>query len=250
MFGAIECLGRSWSCSQGDVRPWLLMIMVLASFVLYHKLKAMISKKGSLSMRQKLMRLIIPGVLIAAVVGWAVPQAPENASKAIQVAGSGLPRLLDLGADKCIPCKRMAPILETMKEEFTGRLQVDFIDVWKNPNEAPKYQINTIPTQIFFDAQGKELWRHVGFISKEDILAKWTELGYEFKTAELAKIERWKPVKQDIRSKDQICYMCDGDINSKTLVIVKTDGGDVRLCSPHCYFIMFSCLTEDKTDFH
>jgi hypothetical protein len=42
--------------------------------------------------------------------------------------------------------------------------------------------------------------------------------------------------------------MCDGDINAKTLVTVKTDKGPVRLCSPHCYFIMYSCLTEDKTD--
>ena len=91
----------------------------------------------------------------------------------------------------------MAPILEELKEEFAGRLRVDFIDVWKNPNEAPKYKINTIPTQIFFDAQGKELWRHVGFISREDILAKWKSLGYEFKATEQPAIERWEPAQRD-----------------------------------------------------
>jgi len=160
-----------------------------------------------------------------------------------------LPKLLDLGATACIPCKLMAPILDELDKELTGRLEVEFIDVWKNPNEAPKYKITTIPTQIYFDAQGKELWRHVGFISGEDILAKWKELGYEFKTTELPTIERWEPAKQDTRSKDQICYMCDGDITPKTQVTVKTDEGDVRLCSPHCYFIMYSCLTEEKTNF-
>ena len=103
-----------------------------------------------------------------------------TATKAMTETEIALPRLLDLGADKCIPCKRLAPILEELKEEYTGHLNVDFIDVWKNPDEGPKYGISQIPTQIFFDAQGKELYRHVGFISKEEILAKWKELGYEF----------------------------------------------------------------------
>jgi thioredoxin 1 len=88
-----------------------------------------------------------------------------------------LPRLVDLGADKCIPCKQMAPILAELKAAYTGKMQVDFIDVWKNPDEARKSDIKLIPTQIFYDAFGKELFRHEGFYSKEDILAKWKELG-------------------------------------------------------------------------
>lgn len=90
-----------------------------------------------------------------------------------------LPRLVDLGADKCIPCKMMAPILEELKKEYAGRFQVDFFDVWKNPDIANEYGIRIIPTQIFFDASGKERFRHEGFFSKEDILAKWKELGVE-----------------------------------------------------------------------
>ncbi|MBN2781464.1 MAG: thioredoxin family protein [Candidatus Marinimicrobia bacterium] len=95
----------------------------------------------------------------------------------------GTPKLLDLGADKCIPCKEMAPILEELKKEFAGVLEVEFIDVWKpeNRQEAVTYGIKSIPTQIFFDPKGNELWRHVGFISKEDILKKWKELGYDLK---------------------------------------------------------------------
>ena len=90
-----------------------------------------------------------------------------------------LPRLVDLGADKCIPCKMMAPILEELREEYDGVFNVEFIDVWKNPDAGKKYDIRIIPTQIFFDASGKELFRHEGFFSKEDILAKWKELGAE-----------------------------------------------------------------------
>lgn len=88
-----------------------------------------------------------------------------------------LPKLLDLGADKCVPCKMMAPILEELKREYAGGLEVEFIDVWKNPEAGRRYGVQIIPTQIFYDAEGRERFRHVGFISKEDILAKWKELG-------------------------------------------------------------------------
>ena len=90
-----------------------------------------------------------------------------------------LPKLLDLGAGKCIPCKMMAPILEELKKEYVGRMNVEFIDVWQNPDAGKPYGIEVIPTQIFYDAEGKELFRHVGFFAKEDILAKWKELGVD-----------------------------------------------------------------------
>lgn len=91
----------------------------------------------------------------------------------------GLPVLLDLGAGKCIPCKMMAPILDELGEQYAGSMEVVFIDVWKDNEAGKRYGIQSIPTQIFFDAEGKELFRHEGFISKEDILAKWKELGVD-----------------------------------------------------------------------
>jgi len=111
----------------------------------------------------------------------------ENvAVKEIQAVETGktkkfkaLPRLVDLGAGKCIPCKMMAPILEELKKEYAGIFNVEFIDVWKNPDAGNKYSIRMIPTQIFFDAAGKELFRHEGFFSAEDILGKWQELGVD-----------------------------------------------------------------------
>jgi thioredoxin 1 len=88
-----------------------------------------------------------------------------------------LPRVVDVGADKCIPCIRMAPELENLKKEYAGALEVEFVDVWKRPQDAEVYKVRGIPTQIFYDVSGKEVARHLGFISKDDILAKFKSLG-------------------------------------------------------------------------
>jgi len=164
--------------------------------------------------------------------------------------GAQTPKLLDLGSKACIPCKMMAPLLEELTKEYAGRLQVEFIDVWMKENaaKAKEYGIKAIPTQIFFAADGKELWRHEGFISKEDILAKWKELGYDLGAAAAPKLERWAPAAKDTRSREQICTLSDADIDPRTVVVVQTDKGDVRLRDLHTYFILYSCLTEDRTD--
>ena len=91
-----------------------------------------------------------------------------------------LPKLVDLGAKSCVPCKMMAPIMEDLEKNYKDKMEVVFIDVWKNPNAGKEYKIRLIPTQIFYDPSGKELFRHEGFYSKEDILKKWKELGFEF----------------------------------------------------------------------
>ena len=94
-------------------------------------------------------------------------------------SNSPLPMLLELGADKCVPCRMMMPILRELKTEYAGALKVKFIDVWKNPESGKEYGIRAIPTQIFYDSNGRELFRHVGFFSKKDILSKWKQLGVE-----------------------------------------------------------------------
>ncbi len=124
----------------------------------------------------------------AVIVIFAIAATVYLLRPAVDTAGSGsesmeistnLPRLLDLGADKCVPCKMMAPILEEMKVEFADIFVVEFIDVWKNPPAAKPFNLEVIPTQIFFAADGTELFRHEGFYGREDILAKWRELGVE-----------------------------------------------------------------------
>ncbi|MBK6899609.1 MAG: thioredoxin family protein [bacterium] len=120
--------------------------------------------------------IVVSVIALAAIVYLARPAA-QGGGAAGGGASTTLPRLVDLGADKCVPCKMMAPILEELRAEQAGRIEVVFIDVWKNKEEAAKYGIDLIPTQIFFAADGRELFRHEGFFAKEEILAKWQELG-------------------------------------------------------------------------
>jgi thioredoxin 1 len=107
--------------------------------------------------------------------------AREGAAASQEAAPAALqvPRLVDLGADRCMPCKAMAPILAQLRADFAGRLDVTFIDVWKTPEAAQPYGIRSIPTQIFYGADGRELARHQGFMSREQILAQWKSLGVE-----------------------------------------------------------------------
>jgi thioredoxin 1 len=78
---------------------------------------------------------------------------------------------IELGADRCIPCKAMQPIMKEIAETYADRVQVVFYDVWKNPEPARKYGIQLIPTQVFIDQKGNEVFRHVGLFPKEEVLA-------------------------------------------------------------------------------
>ena len=77
---------------------------------------------------------------------------------------------IELGADRCIPCKQMQPIMKEIAEAYSDRVQVVFYDVWKDPEPARKYGIQLIPTQVFLDQKGKEIFRHVGLFPKEEII--------------------------------------------------------------------------------
>ncbi|MBR9985602.1 MAG: thioredoxin fold domain-containing protein [Desulfosarcina sp.] len=94
-----------------------------------------------------------------------------------RIPTDGMVTMIDLGATECIPCKMMAPIIAELEKEYAGRADIIFIDVWKDPTQAKKYGIRAIPTQIFFDAAGKEVHRNVGFMDKKRIVAVLTRLG-------------------------------------------------------------------------
>lgn len=119
------------------------------------------------------------------------PDAPEadvpvedqpvisSASESQDSQASSLPRLVDLGANSCIPCKMMEPVLEKLGEDYQGRLDVEVINIAENRAAAEKYGVRVIPTQVFFDASGTELARHEGFMGRDDILKTFEENGVE-----------------------------------------------------------------------
>ena len=85
------------------------------------------------------------------------------------IAQSPLPKLLDFGRGKCIPCKKMAPILQELSEEFKDRVIIEVIEIDQESGLTTANRIRLIPTQIFFDAKNQEVFRHEGFMSKDDI---------------------------------------------------------------------------------
>lgn len=105
-------------------------------------------------------------------------ELPSANEAAVRTAlSSGRPSVVDFGARSCIPCKKMAPLLEELSRELRGRANVLFNDVWKDDALARNYRIQMIPTQIFFNAKGAEVKRHMGYMDKSDIMKELKTLG-------------------------------------------------------------------------
>jgi thioredoxin 1 len=89
----------------------------------------------------------------------------------------GMVTMIDLGAKKCIPCKMMAPVLEKMKKIYHKKAAIVFIDVWENREQIARFGIEAIPTQIFFDANCREVYRHMGFMGEKEISLQLEKMG-------------------------------------------------------------------------
>lgn len=132
-------------------------------------------------MKEKTRNYLVLGVLVAAVCSVIAMKSLQTHEAVAGMAddsviGQGKPVLLELGSHSCVPCKKMMPILAELSIEQTAFV-VSFVDVWAVEGKSDQYGIKSIPTQLFFDKDGNEIFRHVGFYPKEDILAKWKEFG-------------------------------------------------------------------------
>lgn len=120
---------------------------------------------GCIKSVQDTSRVIVLLVLVFAaclpVLGYAAP-VPT-------VPAQGMVTMVDLGAKACIPCKMMMPVMDAVEKEYAGKASIVFIDVWENPDQKQKFGLKAIPTQIFYDKQGKEVFRHEGFFDKKSI---------------------------------------------------------------------------------
>ena len=96
-----------------------------------------------------------------------------------RVRASQKPSLVDFGSTGCVPCEMMAPILETLREEYKGKLNVLFVHVQENPILAHRYGVQSIPVQIFFNKSGMEVYRHVGFLPQSEIEKRLSDMGVE-----------------------------------------------------------------------
>jgi thioredoxin 1 len=173
-------------CPQGDGGDLLPLLGVLAAvFVVHLILQAYRQRKGKPEMKNFKNLATVAAVHRGGSCFCAQAQQAKPAASARRLWPRNAPPRCPASAlcwnwrDKCTACKMMTPIIADLQTTYAGQLQVDFIDVWKDPDAAKRHDVRIIPMQIFFGADGRELFRHEGFFAKEDILAKWQELGVE-----------------------------------------------------------------------
>ncbi|MCP4346666.1 MAG: thioredoxin family protein [Desulfobacterales bacterium] len=125
---------------------------------------------------KKCIRVIVICIIFSGLYSVCVFGSAESTS---ELPVKNMVTMIDLGAKKCIPCKMMAPILADLEKEYKGKAAIIFIDVWQKENkeQIKKFKIRSIPTQIFFDKDGKEVYRHIGFMDKKSIVDMLKKLG-------------------------------------------------------------------------
>ena len=121
--------------------------------------------------------LIVILMISICTTGALASEKPKYDLKELPV--KGMVTMIDLGKKTCTQCKMMAPILERLEKEYRGKAAVVFINLLDYPEQKYKYKLKALPTQIFFDPAGEEVYRHVGFMSEEDIVAQLNKMGVE-----------------------------------------------------------------------
>jgi len=106
-----------------------------------------------------------------------VPPKEQKVERAQPATPKTLPTLLEFGRGKCIPCKKMKPILEGLMKECEGKAVIRIVDIDQEKELTEKNKIMMIPTQVFYDTTGKEAFRHVGFFEKDSVKAHLGALG-------------------------------------------------------------------------
>jgi thiol-disulfide isomerase/thioredoxin len=107
---------------------------------------------------------------------WLKACAAESLDNPVDAARrAGKPAMVDFGASGCGPCDMMEPLLKSLQESHAEQYTILYIDVREEQILAARYGVQGIPTQVFFDKDGEEVFRHVGFFSREQILAKLAE---------------------------------------------------------------------------
>jgi thioredoxin 1 len=140
-------------------------------------------------MKPKANKMLYPVIALVLLLSLAMhPILSEGKERAAQETKS-LPTLIELGKGTCTPCKMMKPILEGLKKEYAGVLNVEIIDLRYNPDAMKKYNIRAFPFQIFYDAAGKEVKRNYGIPTKEQLLDMFKSVGVDLRQA---KAERKK----------------------------------------------------------
>jgi len=128
--------------------------------------------------------LVFVAAILLLALAWRLEKRPTESQPTTADASPtattlDFPALIDLGMGKCVACKAMKPVLDELKDEYEGRCRIEIIDIGERPDQGDRYGVDYIPTQLFFDRHGRQVYRHVGFMPKKDIVAKLREIGVE-----------------------------------------------------------------------
>lgn len=120
--------------------------------------------------KTKALKIIAPILIIFVIIGIFIFKNSKDNNEELQeqlaipltvtsidmgvLKKNNLPIIIDFGADSCIPCKEMAPVLKKLNEEMQGKAVIQFVDVWKNPDATKDFPVQVIPTQVFYHADG------------------------------------------------------------------------------------------------
>lgn len=124
--------------------------------------------------------ILIISFLLITIGSFASSATPEEHEKFLKnLPVKDMVTMVALGKKTCTQCKMMAPILEKMKAKYEGKAAIVFINLLQDPEQQYVYRLKALPTQIFFDQDGKEVFRHVGFFSEKEIIAQLKKMGVE-----------------------------------------------------------------------
>jgi thioredoxin 1 len=110
------------------------------------------------------------------ISAWSCAMAQENEPVPVFPA-PGLVTVVDIGSEKCLPCQMMVSMMRELGKEYQNPAAFLFIDVWKHCEVMEEYGIDRMPTQIFYDQEGEEVFRHQGFMTRKAIVEKLVQLG-------------------------------------------------------------------------
>ena len=108
-----------------------------------------------------------------------MPAAQDGPYIYNQFPSKGKVTMIDLVAEYCLPCQMMVPILNKIKKNYQEKADIIFIDVHHNREQALRFGVRVLPTQIFFDANQKEVFRHEGFMGEQEIVSQLTSMGVQ-----------------------------------------------------------------------
>jgi thioredoxin 1 len=133
--------------------------------------------EGNAKMKKQIISMLLISIVFGSPTIAQSKKSPKR-SKPIPVmkdtsaiVSKPLVTFVELGSVNCIPCKAMQKVMKAVKEKYGNQIRITFYDVWKEEQAhyAQDYNVRLIPTQVFLDANGKELMRHEGYFPEKDI---------------------------------------------------------------------------------